>query len=106
MRVNLPALNAYTNVASAPKKSEGTTSEGGDRTPRGAGSGDSATVAISAEARKLAEARASQLREGDVDLEKVAALRAKLERGDFKIDSRLVAERLLDEMGWLSRRSA
>ena len=99
MRVQQPALNAYTSVATAAKKSEGAAPVGAGGTRRGGGSGESASVDISAEARKLAEARQSKLDEGAVDLEKVAALKAKLERGELKIDSRRVAARLLDEMG-------
>ncbi len=98
MRVRHPALDAYTNVATAPSRGEGTAGRATDKGRGRIASPEAATASFSGEARQLARTRAGALREDGVDLEKIAALKAMVERGEFKVDPKRIAEGLLDEM--------
>src|SRR5262245_37411359 len=91
---NNPAIDAYQRMAvssvsnvRAPERVEpGTPQQAPTR---------AAEVRISAEARELAVSQA----EGGFDVQKVQALKTKINDGSFQINPQLVAERLLDRSG-------
>lgn len=63
------------------------------RAPQQGGPGPAAKVAVSNEARQLAEARAPQVS----DAAKIQKLTAAIARGDFMIDAAQVTDRLMAE---------
>lgn len=89
---NNPAIDAYQRMAVSPVA--------GVRPAERADAGTqpalsrAAEVSISAQARELA---ASQT-EGGFDVQKVEALKAKINDGSFQVNPQLVAERLLDRL--------
>lgn len=91
---NNPALSAYQRMAvkpiSATQAAGKTEQVTHSSTPRPQ---DAAKVSISSEARELAGAA------GGVRTEKVAALKAAISDGSFKVDSTAIATRLVDEVG-------
>jgi flagellar biosynthesis anti-sigma factor FlgM len=99
MRVRHPALDAYNHVATAPKGKKDVGAAGGaaGNARARATSPDAASTSFSSEATELARTRLRAIEDG-VDLARVAALKAKVERGDFKVDAVKIAEGLLDEM--------
>ena len=54
-------------------------------------------VSLSPEAKLRTEAFSSAMNAGDVRADKVAALKAQVESGEYQIDSRAIASRLLQE---------
>jgi flagellar biosynthesis anti-sigma factor FlgM len=98
MKVDDRAISAYQNTVNL-----------GDRVPRAKGAApadiarptgsstsptESARVTISAEARQLAAGGAP-----GVDPAKVAALKEKIANGTLNVDSKVVAERMVDRTG-------
>ena len=89
-----PALDAYQRVALTPVRPAGPASKAASTTGQ-AGSGQAAKVSISSQARELAGGSSTQ-----VSSQKVEALKAAVQNGSFKVDSHLVAERMLDGAGF------
>lgn len=90
-----PALDAYQRVALSPVSKvktaapvEAVSSPGGPRA-------EAAQVTISAEARQLAQTRSG---EAPVDTQRVEALKSKIAEGSMKVDSRLIADRMLSQI--------
>jgi flagellar biosynthesis anti-sigma factor FlgM len=89
---NNPAIDAYQRMA--------VSSVGGVRPTERVESGAqpagsrAAEVSISAQARELAASQA----EGGFDVQKVEALKAKINDGSFQVNPQLVAERLLERL--------
>lgn len=85
--------DAYQRYAVKPlgsaQQSQGT---GATQTATRSGSAEAAKVTISAQARELASG-------GGVNTQKVEALKAAIADGSFKVNSTLVAERILDGFG-------
>jgi flagellar biosynthesis anti-sigma factor FlgM len=88
-----PALDAYQRMAVSPvsgaRRAAPVASAEVEATPAQA-----AKVNISSEART----RASSAAEGQIDVQKVESLKAKLAEGSYQIDAKLVASRLLDHI--------
>lgn len=59
--------------------------------------GAAARVTISEEAKQLAASASAA--EGPSSADKVAALKDKISRGDFKVDAQVVARKMIDEIG-------
>jgi flagellar biosynthesis anti-sigma factor FlgM len=89
---NNPAIDAYQRMA--------VSSVGGVRPVERVETGTqpatsrAAEVSISAQARELAASQA----QGGFDVQKVEALKAKINDGSFQINPQVVAERLLDRL--------
>jgi flagellar biosynthesis anti-sigma factor FlgM len=89
---NNPAIDAYQRMA--------VSSVGGVRPAERVEAGTqpatsrAAEVSISAQARELAASQA----QGGFDVQKVEALKAKIQDGNYQINPQVVAERLLDRL--------
>lgn len=88
MRINDPRGPKDVNVAGASHAKKAAGAEGEVKAQKGA-HGD-VKVNVSAKARELAE-------QSKVDEAKVARLRDKIEQGEFKIDARAIASKLMGE---------
>lgn len=60
-------------------------------------------VQISEQAREMQEARQAVARMPDVDAEKVARIKARIQDGSYKVDGRKVADKMLAESLLLDR---
>jgi negative regulator of flagellin synthesis FlgM len=89
-----PALEAYQRVALTPVNPTQPASEATPAHGERPTSGEAAKVTISAQARELAAGGDEQ-----VNAEKVESLKSAIADGSFKVDSNLVAERILDTVG-------
>jgi negative regulator of flagellin synthesis FlgM len=86
-----PALDAYQRMAVSPvtgARRAAPVATGAEAPPA-----EAAKVSISSEARTRASAG-----EGQVDMQKVEMLKAKLAEGSYQVDTKLVASRLLDHI--------
>jgi flagellar biosynthesis anti-sigma factor FlgM len=87
-----PALDAYQRFAvksvSSAQRAEGT--NGAARPPQPT---EAAKVSISTEARELASGS------GQVNTQKIERLKAAITEGSFRVDSTIVAQRMLDGVG-------
>ena len=88
-------------------RTERKTNQGADRARTGAPAGGesvgaadkvdaSNTVALSAASRELSTAGAGSTSD-DIDVEKVAAMKAAIEQGSFRVDGGKVADRLIEQ---------
>lgn len=87
-----PALDAYQRFAVKPVSSAQQAQGTGAAAPQPQ-TGAAAKVSISTEARSLAEGS------GPVDTQKVDSLKAAIADGSFKVNSTVVAQRMLDGVG-------
>jgi flagellar biosynthesis anti-sigma factor FlgM len=95
MKIDNRALNAYSRTSSLTGVSAAKPvrpSAGQESQEAGRPSTDAAQVSISKEARELAGAQ------GASSSEKVQALKSKVDQGTFEVDSRMVAERMIDQL--------
>ena len=91
MKINTRAIDAYQRVAAvAQKPSVAGPSTVADTERRPS---EAASVSISPEARALAKAS-----EAPFDAQKVASLKQQVDAGTYKVDSNVVAQRLLDKL--------
>ena len=89
MKVQSNAIQAYARTAINPAAPAQPVAE-----PQvHSASDEAAHVTLSAEARELA------LQQGSMDRQKVEALRAKVENGSLKVNSQILAMRILDSFG-------
>ncbi len=92
MRVNNHVLDAYgqRNV----DRASGAKPEAAKQAEESAksGSSEAAMLSISGEAKRLAASQAA------VDTEKVAAIKSRIDSGDFQIDAQAIARRVLDKL--------
>lgn len=84
-------LRAERPASGADRTRAATPAAGGD-----AGVSPTDTVALSATSRHLA-ARETGAAGGDFDADKVAAIRAAIEQGTFKVDAGRIADRLIEQ---------
>lgn len=86
MKVQSNAIQAYARAAISPAAPAQPVAEPQAQTA----SDEAAHVTLSAEARELA------LQQGSMDRQKVEALRAQVESGSLKVNSQILAMRILD----------
>ena len=97
MKVNPRDLQAYGRTSAQNVQKAQTVPGATDDSKRVARTDGSATkVTISDEAKRLA---ATSGAEAPSSADKVAALQDKISRGDFKVDSQVVAQKMVDEIG-------
>ena len=98
MKVNPKDLQAYGRTAATGVQGTAKAREVGKdakaQAPRGDGA--AAHVSISAEARKLAETQGAN---PPASSPKVAALKEQVQSGSYKVDSQVVARKMIDEIG-------
>ena len=113
MKVDPRAISAYqntVNLSERPGRVKGTAGVDAGRgksATSSASSAEDARVTISPEARQLAAGAQVQSAEatkgadasGGVDAAKVAALKEKIQNGSLKLDSQVIAQRLVDRTG-------
>jgi len=90
MKVQSNAIQAYARTAINPAAPAQPVAE---PQVQSSTSDEAAHVTLSAEARELA------LQQGSMDRQKVEALRAKVESGSLKVNSQILAMRILDSFG-------
>jgi flagellar biosynthesis anti-sigma factor FlgM len=88
-----PALDAYQRFAVSPV-SPATPARAAEPAQQKPVSNEAAQVRISNEARALASQGS-----GDVDVQKVSALRDKIQAGTFEVNPQLVAQRMIEALG-------
>ncbi|HLK39061.1 MAG TPA: flagellar biosynthesis anti-sigma factor FlgM [Polyangiaceae bacterium] len=94
MKINHQAVDAYVRTArvSAPTQVDRSGAAERSQAQPSSVSSEAANVTISSEARALASG-------GQVDAAKVERLRDQVQNGQFKVDSRAVAQRMIDVVG-------
>jgi flagellar biosynthesis anti-sigma factor FlgM len=92
MKVDNRILDAYRGVAPVGAKPP-VPATAPVASPQGQAHSEAAKVTISAEARALAQAAPETM-----DTKKVESLKQKIADGTFKVDSKVVAQRLLDKL--------
>ena len=109
MKVDPRAISAYQNTVNLSERAGRVKGHGGVEAGRGKAAttpprgAEDARVTISPEARQLAvgatvQAQSSTQAAG-VDAAKVAALKEKVANGSLELDSRVIAQRLMDTTG-------
>jgi negative regulator of flagellin synthesis FlgM len=94
MRINNHALEAFSQHAVARTSQTRPAEPSSSAKVQSTGSSEAATVSISDEARQLAMAGQTPAESA----EKVAALKDAIEKGTFQVDTRLIAQRMLDHL--------
>jgi negative regulator of flagellin synthesis FlgM len=99
MRVNQSGNNPVQNSeVSKVKVSHSPHYKKGEKTEEGsAASSSDVNADISSKGKELAKAKAAASQAPDVREEKIAALKAKIAEGKYKVDADAVADKLVDE---------
>lgn len=103
MRVNQQSVNAQVQGAEVAKTKQGDHAKAKDAAARAGATSVSTAIPgsvkteISGKAKDMAQAKAVASNTSDVREDKVAALKAKIAAGTYKVDAEKIAERMFDD---------